>query len=107
MSSSFLNDDQNIKTEILPMESLDICLTPQLRRAAVSIFSNIAEGHGRMSDKDFSRFLYMALGSANEVEAQILLSENLNYLDKAVSEKIQKELQEIQAMLMAFIKKIT
>ncbi|MES2487612.1 MAG: four helix bundle protein [Bacteroidota bacterium] len=60
-------------------------LTNQLRRAAVSIASNIAEGASRSSDKDFCRFLEIAIGSAYEIESQLLIASDLNFIteDKA------------------------
>ena len=55
-------------------------LVTQMRRAAVSIPSNIAEGHSRTSTKEFMHFISVALGSTAELETQILLSENLGYI---------------------------
>lgn len=66
-------------------------LTAQMRRAAVSIPSNIAEGAGRNSDKDFVRFLNIAGGSLQELETQLLLAAKLNYLDD-----IQQHLEQIE-----------
>lgn len=69
-------------------------LTSQLRRAAVSVPSNIAEGAARNSPKEFMQFLYIALGSASEAETQLLIAQRLGYaqqvdslLDMAVSVK--------------------
>ncbi len=67
-------------------------LTAQIKRAAVSIPSNIAEGAGRKGNKEFIQFLYIALGSLAEVETQILLAKRLKYVDDItdVTEKIER-----------------
>jgi four helix bundle protein len=57
-------------------------ITSQLRRAAVSIPSNIAEGQGRLSEKEFRYFLGQSRGSLMEVETQLQIAENLEYMDK-------------------------
>ena len=62
-------------------------LTAQLRRAAVSIPSNVAEGQGRGGDPDFVRFLRFAYGSLREAETQIIIAERLGYLPSAESQK--------------------
>ncbi|HMB65683.1 MAG TPA: four helix bundle protein, partial [Patescibacteria group bacterium] len=57
-------------------------LTSQMRKSAISIPSNIAEGRGRGTRKDFSNFLKVSLGSSNELETQIEISKRLNYIKK-------------------------
>lgn len=81
-------------------------LTSQLRRAVTSIPSNIAEGAGRGSDGDFGRFLQMALGSANEVEYQLLLAHDLTYLDSEMYQSIEPEVIEVKRMLQGLIAKL-
>ncbi|MUU77864.1 four helix bundle protein [Winogradskyella endarachnes] len=65
-------------------------LTSQVRRASVSVPSNIAEGAGRKGDKEFIQYLYIALGSLVEVETQLLIAKRLHYIDDIhqISEKI-------------------
>ncbi|MCF8275371.1 MAG: four helix bundle protein [Flavobacteriales bacterium] len=82
-------------------------LVSQLNRAAVSISSNIAEGASRGTDKDFKRFLEIAIGSAFEMESQIILCEKLQMVDTIQSAELLKELNDIQRMLSVFIKKLS
>ena len=74
-------------------------LTSQTRRSAVSISSNIAEGAGRKSEKEFARFLRISYGSACELETQLIISRELNYLADDQMIKITRELNEIQKMI--------
>ncbi len=81
-------------TQAFPKEEM-FGLTNQMRRASVSIPSNIAEGCGRGSDAELSRFSQIAMGSASELEYQILLSKDLEYIKedvyKELSDKIVEE----------------
>ena len=81
-------------------------LTSQMRRAAVSIASNIAEGEGRKSKNEFSHFLGIALGSKSELETQLILSERINLLKITDTEPIKKSLDDIGKMLTALRRKI-
>ncbi len=74
-------------------------LTSQLRRAAVSVASNIAEACGRGGDLDFRRFIQVALGSASETEYQILLAKDLGYLEPARHDDIVKTVHQVKRML--------
>jgi four helix bundle protein len=81
-------------------------LTSQMQRSAVSIPSNIAEGSAKSSNKDFSRFLEMSIGSSFELETQIILATNLGYLDSENSITIQNKISEIQKMIIGFKNKL-
>jgi four helix bundle protein len=78
-------------------------LVSQLTRSAVSIPSNIAEGSSRRSEKDFSRFIEIALGSAFEVETQLLISKEIDYISIIDYTELIKELTIIQKQLNALI----
>ncbi len=78
-------------------------LTSQIRRASVSIVSNIAEGPGRNSKKEFAYFLNISNGSAFEVETQIYISKDLNYIDEETEKTLVDELHIIQKMLSKLI----
>ncbi len=81
-------------------------LTSQIKRAAGSIPMNIAEGCGRSSDKDFCRFLYIAFGSANELEYQIILSIELDFMDKIKGQTLLIQIEEVKKMLNGLITKL-
>ncbi len=85
-------------TQRFPREEL-YGLTSQLRRAAISIPSNIAEGQGRRTARDFLRFLSTARGSLLEVETQILISERLGYLPAAERQGMFSRTDEISRLL--------
>jgi four helix bundle protein len=80
-------------------------LTSQIRRASASIPTNIAEGCGRSGNAEFVHFLQIAMGSANEVDYQLLLSKDLGYLNAAEFENLSRSITEIQRMLASFIRK--
>lgn len=74
-------------------------LTRQLRRCAASIPSNLAEGCGRHSDRDFARFVSIAAGSANEAHYQLLLAKDLGYLDPRQHALLSGQVVEVRKML--------
>jgi four helix bundle protein len=81
-------------------------LVSQMRRSSSSIPTNIAEGCGRNTEKDFARFLDNAMGSASEFEYQLILAYDLKYIPQDTYEKTNAELTEIKRMLNAFIQKL-
>lgn len=83
-------------------ESEKFGITNQLRRASVSIPSNIAEGSSRESNKDFARFLQIALGSCYEIETQLLISNDLKFITNDQLNNIISELEQIIKMISKF-----
>jgi four helix bundle protein len=81
-------------------------LVCQMRRSASSIPANIAEGSGRNTEKDFARFLDNAMGSASELEYQLLLANDLNYLSPNAYKTTNNELIQIKRMLNTYIQKL-
>lgn len=92
-------------TRTFPQEEL-YGLTSQLRRCAMSIPANIAEGCGRQSDPDFSRFLSIAMGSASELECHLLLAHDLDMMDAGALDDLMSRLTRTNRMLNALIKRI-
>lgn len=90
-------------TRCFPREEM-YGLTSQLRRAAVSVLSNIAEGKGRASDKDLLRFLGNAKGSLFELETQLALAERLSYLAKTEAQRLQDEITETGKLLSGLMR---
>ena len=82
-------------------------LSDQIRRAAVSVPSNIAEGQGRITSKEFIRFLSMARGSLWELSTQIELCERMHYLDKSQTTTIHSKITEIAKMINALSNSIS
>ena len=81
-------------------------LISQLRRAAVSVASNIAEGAGRNSQGEFRQMLGIAYGSICEVETQLILSNRMAMVNEEKFQKLSLEISAIQKMLYALIKKL-
>lgn len=93
-------------TEQLPHDQ-KYSLVQQVQKSAVSIPSNIAEGSGRDSYKDYKRFLNIAMGSAFEAETQLLLTQKLKFLDENKINSVVKLLNEEQKMIQGFINTLT
>ena len=81
-------------------------LTSQLRRASISIPSNIAEGFGRGSNKDFRRFLDISRGSLFELQTQLYIAKELGYINKELFEQIFEQSREVERILIGFIKSL-
>ena len=77
-------------------------LSSQIKRSAVSIPSNIAEGAGRDSSPQFNQFLNIAFGSSYELQTQLIISERLNFISKEVNEPILSKLDENKKMIYVF-----
>ena len=81
-------------------------LTSQIRRSAASIPSNIAEGCGRSGDAELARFLQIAIGSASELEYQLLLARELNFVSEAEHRQLWDDVTEVKRMLSSLIQKL-
>ena len=81
-------------------------LTSQLRRAAISLPSNIAEGQGRSTTADFRRFLSIALGSCAEIETQLMLAHDLGYLADSSSEHLIDRVSEVARLINGLYKSL-
>ena len=93
-----------ITAELPWFEKKGLC--DQLQRAVISISSNIAEGAARPSDTDFARYLDIALGSAYEVETQLLISKNIGYISEDQYATLYEDLQKIEKQLTGFIRTV-
>ncbi len=84
--------------------SRDFGLRDQIRRAAISTMSNIAEGFERASNKEFVRFLYLAKGSAGEVRSQLYAAADLGYLDRQRRKELVDFVEMVSRRIAGFIK---
>ena len=78
----------------------------QIRRAAVSIPSNIAEGAARSHDKEFIQFLYISIGSLSEVETQLIIAQNIGYIDSEEFNRINGKMNLIRSQILGLINHI-
>lgn len=92
-------------TEVFPSTE-KFGLISQIQRASISIASNIAEGSSRKSETDFARFLEIAIGSAFEVETQLIIAKELNYIDESNFESLISKINNLQKQINALITKI-
>jgi len=100
-----LAKDIYLLTRSFPREEM-FGLTQQMRRAAISILSNIAEGRGRGSRRDYRRFVLIARGSAFELQAQIIIASDVGYLAEPTAESLGTRTVAIAQMLSALVRSI-
>lgn len=93
-------------TKLLPKEEL-YGLTSQIRRAAVSVPTNIAEGAGKDSNKDFIRYLNIALGSLSEIQYLLFLIKELKYLPETQISQLEVEANELKMMIYSYSNKVS
>ncbi|MBI1864951.1 MAG: four helix bundle protein [Nitrospirae bacterium] len=93
------------ETRTFPKEEV-YALVSQIRRCAISIPSNIAEGYGRKSTGDYLRFLQIAMGSLFEIQTQLEIALNLEFLSRSRFERIHESSREIERMLSSLIRKL-
>jgi four helix bundle protein len=78
-----------------------------MRRASISIPSNIAEGSRKSTDKDFKSFLHIAYGSCAELEVQVMYAKDFNYISQEVSSSLLEKISQVSRMLNSFIKTLS
>ena len=93
-------------TEKFPKQEM-YGLTNQIRRAAVSIPSNIAEGAARKYNKEFIQFLYVSQGSLSELETQLILSEKLEFISSEIFEDLDQDMKVIRSQISGLISYLT
>ena len=104
-SVSLVEEIYNI-TQKFPKEET-YGLTGQVRRAAVSIPSNIAEGFARFYNNEYKQFLFISLGSCAELSTQLIIAERLGYLENTKGVILLVEIEQISKMTMSLIKKLS
>ena len=92
-------------TQLFPKEEL-FCMTCQVRKAVLSVSSNISEGAGRNSSKEFCRFLHISVGSLSELETLLLIGNRLGYLDKGDWIELFGRIKKITSQLSGLIKSL-
>ena len=92
-------------TQLFPKEEL-FGLTSQIRRCSISIPSNIAEGYGRSSNPEMIRFLNISTGSLFELQTQLEIAYNIQYLDQEKFRELFDDTRELEIMIVSFTKKI-
>jgi four helix bundle protein len=90
------------KAKLFPKDEM-FSLTSQIKRSAISVPSNISEGGARESDKEYLRFLFIAQGSLSELDTQLIIANNLNFLSNSDHTQIEERLVEIRKMLSGLI----
>ncbi|HEV2722135.1 MAG TPA: four helix bundle protein [Thermoanaerobaculia bacterium] len=98
-----LAKDIYVMTRSFPREEI-FGLTQQMRRAAVSILCNIAEGRGRRSRPDYRHFVLIARGSAFELQAQIIIASDIGYVEESTAKSLSKRAAEVARMLSGLVR---
>jgi four helix bundle protein len=93
-------------TEYFPKSEI-YSITSQIRRSSVSIASNIAEGYGRKGKREYVHFLHIALGSARELDTQLIISLEVELCKKEYIESVLKDVDEVQRLLVSSINKLS
>ncbi|BAY63149.1 hypothetical protein NIES22_32300 [Calothrix brevissima NIES-22] len=92
-------------TRLFPQSEL-YGLTNQIRRSAVSVASNIAEGYGRRSKPEYIQFLHIALGSLRELDTQLIIAKEVDLAEKTLFTPLLNEVEEMQSILVASLNKL-